>query len=80
MELNFIRMDWSVMGQTYSGTWSADKEQIIDKLNQVVAQIVIGWLLKAAFSDEDPSFPLPDLIYGFYDDGIGKGTSDPTWY
>jgi len=79
MELNFIRLDWTVMGQVYSGVWSTDKQPIKAKLNEVVGQIVLAWLLEMAFTGES-DVPLPDLIYAFYKEGLGKGSSNPTWY
>lgn len=75
-KINFIRMDWRVMG----GPWTGTFPQAINKLNEVVGQLVMAWLLAYAITGKMPTFPLPDLIYGYYTQNVVYGgLSDPTW-
>ncbi len=73
-KINFIRLDWTAAGGPFTGNY----DQRIAKLNEIVGQLVIAWLIAYAFTGEEPSFPLPDQIYGYYTSG--GGISDPTWY
>jgi len=77
MEINFVRLDWTVMGQTYSGNFTYDRDLVIAKLNEIVGQLLLAALIEI-FERREPSFPLPDLIYGYHTTGGGR--SNPTWY
>jgi len=77
MEINFIRLDWSILGPPFSGYEDDDKDIIFPKLNEIALQITLAWLFEYAATGEEPNFPLPDLVYAFYP--FGGGGSNPVY-
>jgi len=75
MEINFIRLNWAMLGETYSGSFWDIYGQLIADLNALVGQLTLAWWMEYIVTDEEPSWPLPDLLYGYYTSG--GGVSNP---
>jgi len=81
MEINFVRLEPLLFSGTYP--------DLITELNEIAGQLVLAWVFALAITGEEPNFPLPDLIYGFYPDWwefihngwlyTAGGISNPTW-
>lgn len=76
-KVNFIRLDWRAVGVVPLPINSA---QVIAKLNQVAAGIMLAWFFIYFLTGQPPGFPFPDQVYGFLPPATGfGGISDPVW-
>lgn len=68
----FTELDWSTLG-VFNGNSDALKAELTD----IAGELALAYLLVLIFGG-DPSFPLPDQVFGFRT--TGAGSSSPSWY
>ncbi|MBD3191469.1 MAG: hypothetical protein GF308_12545 [Candidatus Heimdallarchaeota archaeon] len=68
----FTELDWSTIG-----VFNGDSDALKAELTDVAGELILGYILILAFGG-DPSFPLPDQVFGFCTTGAGSST--PSWY